>query len=175
MLLVFQALRKYEKVDIEDKAIFKISEIITYALGINLFFLFVEIFTDFYSNTLSGVSLHYLFFGIGDKTSLVPFIWTAVVFNVIAFAIMLTPKYRYNFKTLNVALVLMIIGVYIEKGMGLVIPGQTPDTLGEIYEYVPTTPELLISMALWAFGAMIFIALTKFALPKIRASKDFEH
>jgi hypothetical protein len=31
--------------------------------------------------------------------------------------------------------------VYLEKGMGLVIPGMTPDTLGEIYEYVPSTTE----------------------------------
>ncbi len=175
MLLVFQALRKYEKVDIEDKAIFKISEIITYALGINIFFLFVEIFTDFYSHTLNGASMHYLFFGIDGKTNLMPFIWTAVVLNLASFAIMLTPKYRYNYKTLNVALVMMIIGVYLEKGMGLVIPGQTPDTLGEIYEYLPTTPEMLISIALWALGALIFISLTKFALPKIRASKKFEH
>ncbi|MCE5312144.1 MAG: polysulfide reductase NrfD [Nitrospiraceae bacterium] len=175
MLLVFQALRKYEKVDIEDKAMFKIAEIITYALGINLFFLFVEIFTDFYANTLHGESMHYLFFGIDGKTNLVPFIWTAVVLNLIAFAIMLTPKYRYNYKTLNIALVMMIIGVYIEKGMGLVIPGQTPDTLGDLYEYMPTVPELLISIGVWGIGALIYITLVKFALPKIRAAKNFEH
>ena len=27
--------------------------------------------------------------------------------------------------------------------MGLVIPGMTPDTLGEIYEYFPSVNELL--------------------------------
>ena len=40
--------------------------------------------------------------------------------------------------TLNLGCLLIWAGVYIEKGMGLIIPGMTPDTLGQIYEYKPT-------------------------------------
>ena len=42
---------------------------------------------------------------------------------------------------LNIGCLATYAGVYIEKGMGLIIPGLTPDTLGEIYEYYPTITE----------------------------------
>lgn len=49
--------------------------------------------------------------------------------------------------------------------MGLVIPGFTPDALGEIYQYTPTATELLVSLGVWAMGAMIYTFLLKFAIP----------
>lgn len=65
----------------------------------------------------------------------------------------LFPKTRTNFTTLNMGCLFIITGVYIEKGMGLVIPGFVPDTLGEIYEYSPTITELLITLGIWSTGA----------------------
>ena len=53
--------------------------------------------------------------------------------------LLLIPKTRMNVITLNIGCLATYAGVYIEKGMGLIIPGLTPDTLGEIYEYVPST------------------------------------
>jgi molybdopterin-containing oxidoreductase family membrane subunit len=61
--------------------------------------------------------------------------------------------------------VFIIIGVYIEKGMGLVVPGFVPDTLGEIYEYSPATSEIIITMGIWAAGALLYTLLLKFAIP----------
>jgi CBS domain-containing protein len=49
--------------------------------------------------------------------------------------------------------------------MGLVIPGFIPDTLGEIYEYTPTTQEILISIGIWATGALLYTFLLKLAIP----------
>ena len=165
MLIVFQVIRKVTDVKIENKAIFKIATLITYAMAVNLFFLAVEVFQTFYSGTAETASIHYLFFGLDGHTNLVPYIWTAVTMNVTAFLLILNPKTRENFVTLNIACVLMIAGVYLEKGMGLVIPGFTPDVLGEIYEYTPTATELLVSLGVWATGAMIYTLLLKFAIP----------
>ena len=38
MLIVFQIIRKFSKIEIEDRAIFKIAELAAYAMGINLFY-----------------------------------------------------------------------------------------------------------------------------------------
>jgi len=49
--------------------------------------------------------------------------------------------------------------------MGLIIPGFIPDTLGEIYEYTPTMQEILISIGIWATGALLYTFMLKLAIP----------
>jgi molybdopterin-containing oxidoreductase family membrane subunit len=49
--------------------------------------------------------------------------------------------------------------------MGLVIPGMTPDTLGEIYEYFPSRNEILVSVGVFSFGALLFTLMVKVATP----------
>lgn len=165
MLILFQIIRKVTDMEIEDKAIFKISELVAYAMGINLFLLGAEIFKEFYSGTAHTEPIKYLYLGVHGKARLVPWIWTATIGNIIAFFLFFFPKTRENFKTLNIGCILIITGVYIEKGMGLIIPGFIPDTLGEIYEYWPTTRELIITLGVWAAGAMLYTFLLKFAIP----------
>jgi molybdopterin-containing oxidoreductase family membrane subunit len=55
--------------------------------------------------------------------------------------------------------------VYIEKGIGLLIPGFTPDTLGEIYEYIPSSTEILVSAGIFSAGFLIYTILLKVAVP----------
>ena len=59
----------------------------------------------------------------------------------------------------------MFIGVYIEKGLGLVIPGLVPDVLGEIYEYSPTGIEILLSVGIWATGLLVYTLLLRVGIP----------
>lgn len=165
MILLFQVIRKRYEVEIDNRAIFKIAELIAYAMAINLFLLGAEVFKEFYSGSIDSYSIKYLYFGLNGKTALVPWIWIATVLNISAFFLFLFPKTRENFTFLNVACVFIIIGIYIEKGMGLVIPGFIPDTLGEIYEYSPTKHEVLITIGIWALGALIYTLLLKIALP----------
>lgn len=175
MLIIFQLIRKiFRDVDIDDRAIFKIAELIAYAMAINLFLLGAETFEVFYSGTIHEYPMQYLYFGLHGKAKLVPYIWFATLLNITAFLLFLLPKTRENFTTLNMACIFVIIGVYIEKGMGLVIPGFVPDTLGEIYEYGPTVPEVLISMGVWATGALIYTLLLKFAIPIYTGKLRFE-
>ena len=66
---------------------------------------------------------------------------------------------------MNLACVLTVVGVWIEKGMGMVVPGFVPTPIGEIYEYTPSFPEIAISVGIWGLGLLLFTLLAKAALP----------
>ncbi len=174
MLVLFQIIRNRSDVEIDNRAIFKIAELIAYAMGINLFLLGAEAFKEFYSGGVDSYSIQYLYLGLHGKASLVPWMWSATIMNITAFFLFLFPKTRENFTTLNIGCVLIIMGVYIEKGMGLVVPGFVPDTLGEIYEYSPTSAEILVTMGIWACGALLYTLLLKFAIPIYTGKLRFE-
>jgi len=174
MIILFQIIRKLSDVEIENRAIFKISELIAYAMGVNLFLLGAEVFKEFYSGSIHSYPMEYLYLGLKGKTGLVPWIWFASLLNISAFFLFLFPKTRENFLTLNMACVFVVTGVYIEKGMGLIVPGFVPDTLGEIYEYSPSMSEILITMGIWAIGAMLYTLLLKFAIPIYTGKLRFE-
>ncbi|MDH3348203.1 MAG: polysulfide reductase NrfD [Desulfobulbaceae bacterium] len=165
MIIIFQIIRKVSKIEIENKAIFKIAELVAYAIGINLFLLAAEFFKEFYSGSVHLAPMEYLYFGLHHHNNLVPWMWTAMIFNITAFLIFLRPQTRENLFTLNIGCVLVMTGIYIEKGMGLVIPGFIPGTLGEIYEYGPSFNEKMITIGVWAFGALIYTLLLKCAIP----------
>lgn len=165
MIVLFQLIRKYTKTEIKDEAIFKVAELIAYAMFINLFLLGAEVFKEYYSDTVHLAPMKYLFQGLHGHTSLVPYIWTAMFFNVTAFLLFLIPQTRENYVTLNIGCVLIFVGVYIEKGMGLVIPGLAPDVLGEIYDYSPTGTELLLTLGIWATGLFVYTMLLRVAIP----------
>jgi Ni/Fe-hydrogenase subunit HybB-like protein len=165
LLILMQLLRRFARFQIPDEAIWKIAELMAYAMFVNLFLLGAEVFKEYYSNTEHLIHMQYMFSGIDDKTSIVPYMWASVAASVIAFLLFLVPVTRRNPITLNIGCVLIYAGVYIEKGMGLVIPGLTPDTLGEIYEYFPSRSEILISMGVFSVGFLLFTLMVKVATP----------
>jgi molybdopterin-containing oxidoreductase family membrane subunit len=61
--------------------------------------------------------------------------------------------------------VLIWIGVYIEKGTGLIIPGFTPSTLGQIYEYEPSVTEWAVAAGIFGVGFLVLTLLVKVAVP----------
>ncbi len=165
MIIIFFLVRKYTKFKIEDKAIQKVAELIAYAMFINLLLLGAELFKEYYTASAHLAPVQYLFQGLHGHSALVPWIWTAMVFNLTAFFIFLIPDTRRNNVTLIIGCVLVFVGVYIEKGMGLVIPGFIPDVLHEIYEYAPSGIELLLSIGIWATGLLVFTMLLRVAIP----------
>jgi molybdopterin-containing oxidoreductase family membrane subunit len=136
-------------------------------MGFNLFLTAAEVFKEFYSNTEDLVFFRYLYFGFHGHTTLVPFAWASVVCGVAAFLLFLIPRTRKNWVTLNLGCLLIYSSVYIEKGMGLIIPGLTPDTLGEIYEYRPSTTEVFVASGIFAIGFLVFTLMLKVAVPII--------
>ncbi|MBW2476376.1 MAG: polysulfide reductase NrfD [Deltaproteobacteria bacterium] len=165
MILVFLLVRKYTRFQIKDEAVQKIAELIAYAMFINLFLLGAEIFKEYYTGSVHLAPMKYLLQGLHGHSALVPWIWTAMIFNFVAFLIFLIPETRRNNTTLIIGCVLIFVGVYIEKGMGLVLPGFIPDVLHEIYEYVPTGIEMLLALGIWATGLFVFTMLLRVAIP----------
>jgi Ni/Fe-hydrogenase subunit HybB-like protein/CBS domain-containing protein len=164
MIIIFQILRKVTDFRIEDKAITKLAEIVAYAMAINLFLLGAEIFKEYYSATHHLAPLKYLYQGLHGHNNLVPWIWSATALNITGFLLFLIPKTRKNLIALNIGCIALFAGIWIEKGMGLIIPGFIPDSLGEIYEYMPSGYELMISGGIWAAGAMLFTFLSRVAI-----------
>jgi Ni/Fe-hydrogenase subunit HybB-like protein len=173
IIIIFQIIRKVSAIKLEDSALFKIAELIAYAMFLNLFLLGSEIYKEYYSSTVHMASFTYLFEGLHGHHQLVPWIWAAMAMNVTAFFIFLIPYTRKRLVTLNLGCILIIIGVWIEKGPGFVIPGFVPDPLGEIHEYIPNLLELMVSFGIWALGLLIFTLLMKVAIPI--ATGEFTH
>lgn len=164
LIILFQILKRTTSFEIKDEAIWKIAELMAYAMFINLFFFGAEVFKEIYSNTEHLVHLKYLFVGVGDNKDIVFYGWTSLVISIIAFLLFLIPKTRKNVVTLNIGAILIWFGVYIEKGIALLIPGYTPDTLGQIYVYRPSMIEIKVSTAIFAIGFLIFTIITKIAI-----------
>ena len=165
LLVVLQLLRRFTKFEIKDEAIWKIAELMAYAMFFNLFLHGAEAFKEYYSDTEHLLYTRYWYSGLGTHRTLVPYAWTAVAMNVIAFGLFISPATRRRRLTLNLGCLATYAGVYIEKGMGLIIPGLTPDALGEIYEYYPTLTELRVAAGVFALGFLVFTLMLKVAVP----------
>jgi len=164
LIILFQILKKTTTFEIKDEAIWKIAELMAYAMFINLFFFFAEVFKEVYSDTEHLVHLKYLFKGVGENRDIVTYGWASLFISFIAFLLFLIPATRKNVVTLNIGAILIWFGVYIEKGIALLIPGFTPDSLGQIYGYRPSLVELKVSMGIFAIGFLIFTFITKIAI-----------
>lgn len=165
LLIVLQVLRRFTRFEIQEQAFSKIAELMAYAMFLNLFLHGAEAFKEYYSNTEHLLNTRYWYSGVGGHTTLVPYAWSAVALNVTAFALFIVPATRRNVWTLNIGCLATYAGCYIEKGMGLIIPGLTPDALGEIYEYYPTLTELRVAAAVFAIGFLVFTLMLKVAVP----------
>jgi molybdopterin-containing oxidoreductase family membrane subunit len=161
LLILMQLLRRWTRFHIQDAAIWKVAEMMAYAMVVNLFLLGAEVFTETYSNTEHLVHMRYMFFGVAGHSAIVPYMWASVAASVVAVVLFLIPRTRRHPVTLNIGCALIYCGVYLEKGMGLVIPGFTPDTLGEVYEYFPSANEIMIAAGVFAIGFLLFTLMVK--------------
>jgi molybdopterin-containing oxidoreductase family membrane subunit len=150
---------------VAEGAIRKLAVITTVAAQINLVMLLSELFYKFYSPTHHGINARYLFFGLDGHHALVPWIWTAIAFNVLATAGLMIHPLRRSTRWLIPACIVLFVSIWIEKGIGLVIPGFVPSPLGEIVEYVPTLVELGVTAGVWATGLFVLTVLVKVAIP----------
>ncbi|MGB5178365.1 MAG: NrfD/PsrC family molybdoenzyme membrane anchor subunit [Gammaproteobacteria bacterium] len=177
-IIILQIVRKLAGYPVRQSAIDTLRVTMTVALQITLFFVIAELFTEFYSEGADSASARYLFFGLHGAAKLTPWIWTALALLVIAVTILMMHNLRRKPVLFNIACVLTVIGVWIEKGMGLVIPGYIPTPMGEIYEYLPNSTEVMISLGIWGIGLLTFTLLAKAGMAiergQVRLREDIE-
>ena len=148
-----------------DKQIFnKLRLIIVVSAIINLIMLFSEVFKEFYFPTHHSLSAEYLYFGLKGYDALVPWIWTAISINVIGTLILAFNPGRNNPKVLFPACILLFLGIWIEKGIGLIVPGLVPSPLGEVVDYAPSWVEISIALGILALGMFVVTVLVRPAL-----------
>ncbi len=136
-------------------------QIIRVAMTVNLLMFASELFTMFYTGGAHGASARYLLFGSHGHYGLVPWIWTAIVCNLAGTVLFFLPKALERSNIRIVACLLCIVGIWIEKGMGLIVPGFIPSTLHEIVEYAPSLVEWKVTAGIWAFGFLLLTVMLK--------------
>ncbi len=165
LVLMCLILKKVTRFDAGREPIQKLGLIITYAMAINVFFVLMELFTALYSDIPEHV-LHfqYLFFGVEGYSKLVPWMWVSVTSAILALTLLLVPSTRRNEKTLALACVAVFVAIWIEKGLGMVVTGFVPNPLGQVVEYWPSVPEVLISIGVYGVGLLLVTGFYKIAL-----------
>jgi len=142
-----------------------LASVLRITILLNLFMFGSEVFTEIYTGGSHHAAARYLFVGLHGKHALVPWIWTGVALNVGSAILIHLPASRTKKRVLFSACGCAFGGVWIEKGMGLIIPGFVPSTLHEIVEYTPSMTEWKVSAGVFAAGLMVLIVLLKIALP----------
>jgi Ni/Fe-hydrogenase subunit HybB-like protein len=165
MLVLLWVIRTQTEYHVSKGAFTKLAMVTTVAAQINLVMLGSELFYKFYFPTHHSINATYLFFGIDGHNALVPWVWSAIVLNVIATIILTIHPLRRDLRWLMPACVVLFVAIWIEKGLGLVIPGFIPSPLGEIVEYAPTWVEYAVTAGIWAMGLFVLTVLVRVALP----------
>jgi molybdopterin-containing oxidoreductase family membrane subunit len=165
LILACLVLAKFTRFRAGQEAIRTLSVIVTYALLANLFFVLMELFTAYYSAIPEHLAhFRYLYFGLDGHLGLAPFMWTSVLLAMGALVVLLVPRLKDRRGLLAAAAAAVIVSVWIEKGLGMVVTGFVPTPLGHIPTYVPTLPEVAISIGIYAFGALLVTGFYKIAL-----------
>ena len=142
-----------------------LAKIVAYAICVNVFFFLCEVFVAFYSNISEHMDhIKYLFVGLHGHGAYVPWMWASMALMVLGIILTVNPATRKNEGVLAVACVVIFIGTWIDKGLGMIAGGFTPSPLHEINEYIPTVPEILIALGVWALGFFVLTALFKIAI-----------
>jgi Ni/Fe-hydrogenase subunit HybB-like protein len=164
IILTLQVIDRFTSYRVPTKTLMILRQIVLVALTINMFLLLSELFTEFYAGEAHIDSTRYLFFGLHGRHALVPWIWTSIGLNMLALVILYLPAAR-SLRYLNVACVALIVGIWIEKGMGLIVPAFIPTPLGELVEYTPTLNEILVCLGIWAFGLLLYTIFVRITIP----------
>jgi molybdopterin-containing oxidoreductase family membrane subunit len=173
IILTLQVVRHCTRHRVSDDALLTLRRIVQVAMLINMFLLACEVFTEFYTDSRHVASARYLYFGLHGRHALVPWIWTAVGLNVLATLLWVLPVSK-GLKLLNLACVLSIVGIWIEKGMGLIVPAFVPTPLGEIVEYTPTAQEIMVCVGIWAFGLLLYTIFVRVSVPVLAGEVTYE-
>lgn len=122
-------------------------------LGIDLFLLGSEWFVWFYRQTSEGEAARLLYGGgMGFWSG---WVWIGIGLKLVAMLMVWRFVTGYG---------VGVVGIWMEKGLGLIIPGFVPTPLGEVVGYWPTWVELQVTVGVWALGIVLLTLLIQYAV-----------
>ncbi|MCF6247148.1 MAG: polysulfide reductase NrfD [Desulfobacula sp.] len=164
LIILCYLIKKFTKFDPGWEAIQTLAKIVCWAIIANLFFFLCEVFVVFYSGIPSHEAhLTYLLFGYHGYNALVPWMWTALILMFTGAVFLIIPKLRNNKTLLPITCGMIVIGAWIDKGLGMISGGFVPSPLHHVTEYAPTGKEIIITLAVYATGFLILTILFKLA------------
>ena len=165
LILLCLVVRRFTKFDPGREQIQSLAKIVAYAICLNVFFFLCEVFVAFYSKIPEHMDhLKYLFFGLQGKGAYVPWMWASMALMVIGIVLLVNPVTRKNEGVLTVACLAVFFGTWIDKGMGMISGGFVPNPLHQVNEYIPTVPEIIITLGVYGLGFFILTVLFKMAV-----------
>jgi molybdopterin-containing oxidoreductase family membrane subunit len=165
LILCCLIIRRVSNFDPGREQIQSLAKIVAYAICVNVFFFLCEVFVAFYSSIPEHMDhIKYLFIGLHGHGAYVPWMWASMALMVIGIILTVNPTTRKNEGVLAVACVVIFLGTWIDKGLGMIAGGFTPSPLHEVNEYIPTLPEIGIALGVWALGFLVLTALFKIAV-----------
>ncbi len=163
LIVALTCIRPLTRLEIPEGPIQTLTSILRVTVWINLFMLGAEVFTQFYTGGAHAASATYLYLGLHGHDALVPWIWTAIALNGTAALMLASPLSRRSQAVVLAACAMTFVGVWIEKGMGMIVPAFVPSTMHEIVEYTPSLTEWKLTVGIWAGGIGIFTVAVKIA------------
>ena len=85
--------------------------------------------------------------------------------------LLIPPRFRQDERLLIAASVMVFTSLWIDKGLGLIVGGFVPSPLGAVTRYVPTLPEMAITLSIWAVGLLMVTVFYKIAL-SVKADEE---
>lgn len=162
LILLALILRRFTRFDPGEEAIRKLAVIVAYAMAVNVFFVAVEAFTALYSDMPHHVhAFEYLYVGLHGHDALVPWMWTGAFLTVTSVTLFLIPRIRNNLTFLAPMAVMVILAIWIEKGVGMVVTGFVPNPLGRITDYSPSGVEVAVTAGVYAIGFLMLTLIYK--------------
>ncbi|MCE5283375.1 MAG: polysulfide reductase NrfD [Deltaproteobacteria bacterium] len=156
LILFCLLLRRLTGFDAGEKAIQTLAKIVAYALATSIFFVLVEIFTTFYGQIPGHMDhFRYLFRGLEGHNMIANWMTVSALLACISLVLLIVPRWRKGEPILAVACIGVFVSLWIEKGLGLIVTGFVPSPLEAITDYLPTGPEIAITVGVWALGLLL--------------------
>ncbi|MBF0152598.1 MAG: polysulfide reductase NrfD [Magnetococcales bacterium] len=159
LIFLLTFLNIFRQLNTPTRIIGHLARVMLFSLLLNLFFMGAELFVLFYRPTGASASAQWLFFSRNNFFT--HWIHTAWGGLSLATLLLLVPDWQRRRPILLLAALLTFVGVWMEKGLGLIIPGFVPTPLGEVAAYVPTWTEIRVSVGIWAMGAVLLTFLVR--------------
>jgi len=165
LILLCLLIRRVSNFDPGREQIQSLAKIVAYAICLNIFFFLCELFVVFYSQIPEHMDhFKYLFMGLQGKGVLVPWMWASIALMVMGIILVVNPITRKNEAILAVACMVIIAGTWIDKGLGMISGGFVPNPLHHVNEYVPTFPEVMITLGIYSLGFFVLTLFYKIAV-----------